>query len=354
MPEDAAAFLGQLVSTSQVFDVRPRPVPCVLFLSRSCDSELDAVRDLLAADGVRSARLNADELAAADLVVDAESGTARVNGRLLAPTVTWTRHFSARAIEGDGDPAYRLFLRESWSAAADQLAAVSVTSISSRRPGLFAQLGLARHHGIAVPRTVLTTGPSRAGDAFACPRLVIKAVHRHFVEASPGRLSGIFPTIVDRERPSGGGPSGGGYGPPVIVQEYVEHEAEWRVYYVGGEVHGFEVGKGSPADPWTAGDQVEIRSAPPPPEVVAATELLATAMSLRYGAFDFLVRDGTPVFLEVNPDGDWRWAEAKAGANPVTNAVARLLAGLHREALPGAFDLLGFLSRAPGAAGRPA
>lgn len=350
MPEGAAAFFQQLSSPARVLDVRPRPVPCALLVSRACDSDLDSVQDLLGGAGVRSARLNADELAAADLVVDPDNGTARVNGRWLTPTVTWTRHFSACSIGGGGDPAYRMFLRESWEAAADQLSAISVTSISARRPGLLSQLRLAQRHEVAVPRTILTTDPSRVQDAFACPRLVIKAAHRHFVEAEPGRLSGVFPTIIERHSPSGGRCPG----PPVIVQEYIEHEAEWRVYYVGGQVHGFQVDKDSPADPWTAGEQVEIRSATPPPEVVSATTLLASAMSLHYGAFDFLVRDGTPVFLEVNPDGDWLWAERKARTDQVTTAVVRMLAGFHHEAIPGAIDLLAFLVRRGGTDGRPA
>ncbi len=56
-------------------------------------------------------------------------------------------------------------------------------------------------------------------------------------------------------------------------------------------------------------------------------------MSLRYGAFDFLLSAGTPVFLEVNPDGDWRWAERRTRTTPVTLAVAAMLAALHRAAL---------------------
>ncbi|MEV5704097.1 hypothetical protein [Actinoallomurus sp. NPDC052274] len=341
MPDGVAAFFDQLSAPARVLDVRPRPVPCVLLLSRSCDADLDAVQGLLAGAGVRALRLNSDELSAAALVVDTDGGAACVRGRWIVPTVTWTRHFAVRAIEDGGDPAHRVFLQESWQAAAEQLAAISPTSIGPYGPGPLSQLRLARRHEVAVPRTMLTTDPSRARDAFTCRRLVVKAVHRHFVEAAPGRLSGIFPTIVERTALPGRPCPG----PPVLVQEYVEHEAEWRVYYVAGQVHGFEVGKESPADPWTAADRVEIRSAEPPAAVLSATTRLAAAMSLRYGAFDFLLRDGVPVFLEANPDGDWRWAEERAGVTAVTTAVTRMLTGLHREAPAGSFDLLGFLAR---------
>jgi hypothetical protein len=350
MPDGLAAFFDQLSAPDRVFDVRPRPVPCVLLLSRSCDADLRSVQDGLAAAGVRSVRLNADELTATDLVVGPDDDAAWVRGRRIVPTVTWTRHFSARAIEDGGDPAHRLFRRESWRAAAGQLAAMAVTSIGPYAPAPLSRLRLARRHGVAVPRTMLTTDPSRARDAFTCRRLVVKAVHRHFVEPEPGRLRGIFPTVVERD----GLPGGPCPGPPVLVQEYVEHDTEWRTYYVAGRVHGFEVGKESPADPWTAAGRVRVRSAEPPEAVLSATIRLATAMSLRYGAFDFLIRDGVPVFLETNPDGDWRWAEEKAGVTPVTTAVTRMLADLHREALPGSFDLTGFLSRRTGTPDRPA
>ncbi|MFB7618815.1 RimK family alpha-L-glutamate ligase [Kitasatospora sp. NPDC056181] len=342
MADARAAFLAQLAHPTQVVDVRPRPVPCVLLLSRACDADLEAVQNLLGAEGIRSARLNADELVAADLVVAPDGRAARLNGRWLTPTVTWIRHFAVSAIESTEDAAHTLFLRESWQAAACQLATIARTAIHPDRPGLLSQLQTARRHRVAVPRTMLTTDPRRARDEFDCPRLVVKAAHHHFVESAPGRLNGVFPVVVDRQALSAG-PSPG---PPVIVQEYVEHEAELRVYYAAGRIHAFQVGKDAPADPWLAPDRLDVRPVAPPPAVVAATRTLATAMSLRYGAFDFLISAGEPVFLEVNPDGDWRWAEQRTHTEPVTVAVAAMLADLHREAspLPGEFDLLGFLS----------
>ncbi|MFD0276452.1 hypothetical protein ACFVHB_21460 [Kitasatospora sp. NPDC127111] len=373
-PADPAAFLAQLAQPARVLDVRPRPVPCVLLLSRACDGELDAVQDGLAAEGVRSARLNADELLATDLLVAPDGRAARLNGRWLTPTVTWIRHFAVSAIDAPAaataeDRARTRFLRESWQAAAGQLAAIAGTAIRPRRPGLLAQLQLARRHRIVVPRTLLTTDPYRAGEAFDCPRLVLKAAHHHFVESAPGRLNGVFPVVVERSGlcaapppaapppgtpPSVRPPSDPPH-PPVIVQEYVEHEQELRVYYVAGRLHTFEVTKTDPADPWLAPDRVGIRPVDPPPAVASATRALAAAMSLRYGAFDFLLSAGTPVFLEVNPDGDWHWAEQRTRTTPVTTAVTTMLATLHRRALPTPppFDLLAFLTapRTPGRGG---
>ena len=295
-------------------------------------------------------RIDADHLAATDLLIDPGRGAICHNGRWIAPTVTWNRHFSERAIDSSESPAYDMFLRDSWRAAAGQLTLLSPVAIGLRKPGLLEQLQLAQRCQIAIPRTVVTADPTTArhlgGDT---RRLIIKALDQHFVEASPGRLSGAFPVVVDsRELQPLSRP-----GPPVIVQEYVQHDAELRVYYVDGQVHGFEVSKEAASDPWLAADRVAVRHAELPTAVVAATELIAEGLSLRYGAFDFLLRGGTPVFLEVNADGDWRWAERKAQAAPVTLAVARMLCELHRNYCPprakpcrGAdiFDLISFLS----------
>lgn len=307
------------------------PLPSVVLLSRSCDAELDAVGALLDTVGVPAARINADELAGTDLLIDPGRRAIRRDGRWIAPTVVWTRHFSARAIEGSASPAYDMFTRDSWQTAAGQLAALSPAAVGTRNPGLFEQMLAARGRQVAVPRTVVTTDPAAAADLLGGgSRLIVKALDQHFVEASPGRLSGVFPLVVSlpelRSSPRPGS--------PVVVQEYVEHDTELRVYYVDGHVHGFAVGKETAADPWLAADRVTVRHRELPSPVVAAATMLAEDLSLRYGAFDFLLRGDRLVFLEVNPDGDWLWAEKKAQAAPVTLAAARMLCELHRRHRP--------------------
>jgi hypothetical protein len=323
-----------------------------VLLSRSCDAELDAVGGLLGKVGIPTARINADELTATDLLIDPGRGAIRVDDRWIAPTVVWKRHFSARAIEGSASPAYDLFRQDSWRAVADQLAALSSVALGMRSPGLIEQGLVATGCHIAVPQTVVTTDPAAAGEFLGEKRrLIVKALDQHFVETSPGRLSGVFPVVVNAlELPPALRP-----GTPVTVQEYVEHDAELRVYYVDGRVHGFEVGKEAAADPWLAPDRVTVRPTELSETVVSTTTMLAKGLSLRYAAFDFLLQGDTPIFLEANPDGDWLWAEAKAQTAPVTLAVAHMLCELHRRYRPspatagsrvaGGFDLISFLAR---------
>lgn len=316
--------------------------PGILLLSRAYDSELDVIGTLLTRANIPNLRLDADRLDTAEVVSDPVRGYVAVNGCRIVPTVTWVRHFAATAIARTGHQVTDQFTRESWMAAASQIARLSAVTIAADRPGILTQQRLAIQHQVPVPRTVLTNDLSLAAQLIGSRRLIVKAAHQHFVEGEPGMLSGVFPVVVNREQLTGQMRQGS----PLIVQEYVEHDTELRVYYVDGHLDCFGIDKIAPADPWLVPDQITARLVPPPPAVARATRLLAQAMSLRFAAFDFLLRDQTAIFLEANPDGDWRWLEAKVGQQPVTSAAGRMLSGLHHGTCsrPSPFNLLAFLS----------
>lgn len=328
-------------------DARPGPAPgagpAILLVSRSADAEFDLLGKRLSAAGLPVARLDAETITRTGLVIDLDRRAVLVAGSWITPTVTWLRHFSRRAMPNSDDRLRAAFAADSWEALAGQLGVVSASTIRSAGPGLLAQLNLARSLGIAVPRTVVTTDLGPVRDLLASPTVVIKALHEHFVEVTPGQLSGVFAEIVSRDA------LGPGQVPPVVVQEYVRHDTEFRVYCLRDQiVAAYSITKADPADPWTNPGRVGASLVDSPPRLADAVRSLAAAMSIDFGAFDFLMAGGTPVFLEVNLAGDWRWLESKAGASPVTDASARLLASLHREAattpLPGRVDPVTFLT----------
>lgn len=299
-----------------------------MLVSRAGDGELDLVSRRLESAGVSVARLDAETAASAGLIIDPHRRLARIGGQWISPTVTWLRHFTHRAMPQGRSTLRRAYAADSWLALADQLDVVSTVMITHREPGLLAQLTTARNCGVAVPATVVTANPVQAATLLPGSKLVIKALHRHFVEARPGLLHGIFPEIVDR-RDLARVPAG----PPVVVQEHVDHDSEIRVYFVHGQIAAaFSIGKSGPAQPWLDPASVKARQVEPPAAVAAAVSALATAMSIDYGAFDFLVAAGIPVFLEVNLAGDWRWLEAKVRKAPVTTAVAAMLRAKHEQA----------------------
>lgn len=304
------------------------------------------VKRRLEATGVPVARLNAETAASAGLIVDPHRRLARIDGRWISPTVTWIRHFTDRAMPQGRTTLRRAYATDAWLALADQLDAVSAEMISHREPGLLDQLATARGCGVAVPATVVTTTPAQVAGLVPGSKLVVKALHMHFVEAKPGLLHGVFPEIIDR-RDLRRIPAG----PPVVVQEHIEHDSEIRLYHVHGQIAAaFAVTKPDPADLWLHPGLVTARLIEPPEAVAAAASAVATAMSIDYGALDFLVAGGVPVFLEVNLAGDWRWLEAKVRRAPVTAAVAAMLRRKHQaitgeaEAKPAALNLVTFLS----------
>jgi hypothetical protein len=302
------------------------PLPCVLLVSRTADREFALVSRLLAKIGIPVARLTAETAAARGLTADLESGTVRIGQHWIRPTVTWVRHFSPRAMPVRRAALPRAFAADSWRALVDQLGSLTVELIPPSGPELIEQLTAARAAGVAVPRTVVSTDPIEATRLIGGQRVVIKALHEHFVEARPGLLSGVFPEIADA---SSIRRSGRPRGIPVLVQEYVAHEAEIRCYYVGGDILAFLVEKSEPAEPWLNPKAVTAEQVDPPPAIVAAASALARALSVRYGAFDFLLAGGRAVFLEVNWAGDWRWIETRARVGSVTTAVTAMLRDLH-------------------------
>lgn len=365
-PGGPEAFTGQLSAAPYVLDVRrlghrapaPHPpipgdrlnaAPAILLLSRSSDVEFDRLARLLRGVGVPAFRLDADALDGVGLVVDPERRSVRLNGCWFEPVVAWQRHFAPNAIGASASRPQDLFRRESWAAAIDQVVGMSRVGIRSRHLGVAGQLDLARRHGITVPPTIITTDPTDARSALRSTHVILKAVDQHFVEPSPGLLTAAFPMVLRRSDLA----DSPRLDTPVVFQEFLDHDGELRVYFVDGRMIAFRVVKDLPSDPWLHAERVGASVVEPPPKIVAAVRLLAAAMNLRYGAFDFLIRAGEPVFLEVNPDGDWLWLERMTGLSPVTTAVAQMLREAHHglsSAIEGAppwspapFDILTFL-----------
>lgn len=327
------------------------PAPCVVLVSRAGDAELDTVASHLGKIGIGCLRLAADAAGSMRLLADPGTAVLLVGRYRVLPTVTWVRHFTGRAIQPRGSGVGDMFLRDSWQTLITQLSTVSRAFVPAPGPEPLVQLQVAARLGVSVPRTVAVSDLRLAKAAISAPQLVIKAMAGHFIEAAPGSLTGVHPVIVDRarldtpwRRPAA----------PVLVQEFVPHDAELRVYYVRGEIYSFAITKSTPSDPWVDPRRMHVAVRPPPAAIRSATRRIARALHIEFAAFDFLMRGEEPVFLEANQDGDWRWLELRAGTTEVTMAVGRMLRDLHREHAPAAigggaghlagFDLVRFLA----------
>jgi glutathione synthase/RimK-type ligase-like ATP-grasp enzyme len=246
--------------------------------------------------------------------------------------VWWRRPARFAALDAISDPEARRFAQQEWYAAfAGLWHAIPARwvndpvreDVAIRKPF---QLATAARAGLAVPRTLVTSDPN-AARAFAATcgwsgdrvDIVVKTL-----TPVPGRYT-------HRLRTSELGALGALRVAPAIVQEYVDG-VDLRVIIVGGAIFAMEVDARRTAHPedcrldWENGRKT-ARVAQLP--VGVARGLIATMdrLGLDYGAFDLRRRDdGEHVFLEVNPAGQWLYVEEATGL-PITDAVARLLAG---------------------------
>lgn len=115
---------------------------------------------------------------------------------------------------------------------------------------------------------------------------------------------------------------------PVIFQEYIPAAADIRVTVVGQEMYAMAIDvKGTSYEVDFRLSLAEARTYPIelPRKVATALGRLMKRFGLVYGAVDFrLTEDGEYVFLEINPAGEFLFAEVGAGL-PITGAVASWL-----------------------------
>ena len=118
---------------------------------------------------------------------------------------------------------------------------------------------------------------------------------------------------------------------PALFQEYVEKAVEYRVTVVGRDVFAAEID--SQANPATTVDSrldlegITYRAATLPDGVERLCRELVAADGLAYSAID-LVRtpDERLVFLESNPNGQFRYVEDMVPELPLSEAIADALA----------------------------
>lgn len=286
--------------------------------------ELEIVRDALTGPlETPTVLIRQDEIPKTPLALDVDSGLLDIAGRRVRPAVVWVRHGSACALVAQARPAGSVtpLQAESWSGFLRQVASTADAALPGGTVVGPGQLAEARRLGVRTPRTVVTNDVPAGARAMRAPAVVVKTPDFRLFEPDRRNWPACLPSIADREElvrgPGAAGPAGGGGaaadGRPVVVQEYVPHGRELRVYHLDGGICAFEVRKPHPSSLMTDPDGVTVTRVDCPRPAADAVRTLCAAWNLRYGAFDLLVPGtGDPVFLEANPDGDWLWFERKA------------------------------------------
>ena len=188
------------------------------------------------------------------------------------------------------------------------------------------QLAVAAELGLSIPRTLITNDPSEArrfAEERGAEQVVYKtflATEEHWRETRVLRAEEF--ALLDRVRLA-----------PVIFQELVPAEADIRVTVVGDRLFATAIS----AAP--GGYDLDYRmdlagasfvSTTLSAEITEGLRALMRRLGLLYGAIDLRrTPDGSYVFLEVNPAGEWLFVEERSG-QPITDAVAEFLIELDK------------------------
>lgn len=108
---------------------------------------------------------------------------------------------------------------------------------------------------------------------------------------------------------------------PSYFQEYIDKDYEVRITIINSEIFCVKIETSEKID-WRKADSKDITYSVTdvPFEIKKQCLALLVYFNLKFGAFDFLVKDGKFIFLEVNPNGQWLWLEQELNL-PISNNI---------------------------------
>ncbi|WP_238351995.1 hypothetical protein [Brevibacillus brevis] len=197
---------------------------------------------------------------------------------------------------------------------------LSRPSILRRADNKIVQLQLAQEIGFHLPASLVTNSARAAKEICKEEKSIVKPL-------SLGRIIhentvGIIQTnLVDSKKDFLGLELS-----PAYFQHYMKKDTEVRATIVGREVFAVSIDSTDPID-WRKPearhkyDLIEL-----PEKVTKQCFAMMDTLGLSFGAFDFIIREGQYVFLEVNANGQWLWLEEALSLN-ISNAIINYLTG---------------------------
>lgn len=189
------------------------------------------------------------------------------------------------------------------------------------------QLKVAKELGFKVPRTLISNAPNEVERFRAeCRQIVAKPLFSGIIGAEEGREI-VFTTLVPDGDPCS---SKGIEFAPILFQEYVPKDLELRVTVVGKKVLAASINSQQVEEAihdWRRASVSSLlfRSYTLPKYLSEKCARLVAAFGLTFGTIDLVkTPDGSYVFLELNPNGQWGWLERATG-DPYAKVIAMLL-----------------------------
>jgi glutathione synthase/RimK-type ligase-like ATP-grasp enzyme len=312
----------------------------VLLLTHSADHfTIDRVQVGVMQRGLYPFRLDSDRFPA-DYQLTTRVGPDGVSARLRGPDVelpiddvgsVWLRRIAGPPRQtGLSDLEAAQCVRESRAALDGFLSALHGADWFDPLPRVrqaenkLVQLREAQRAGLRVPRTIVGNDPDEVRALWETCRGQLVAKMLTPIAQSMGAPAAFVYTRTlgagDLEDLDGLALS------PMIFQERIDKVRELRVVYVAGRCFAGSIDgdrddwrtkPAGPISPWRA-DRL-------PHDVVERLAALMRALGLRFGVADFLrARDGSHVFLELNPVGEWGMLERDLEL-PIADAIAEEL-----------------------------
>lgn len=316
--------------------------PIALLLTHCQDYyAVDLVGETLRRLGVRPVRIDTDlpvsrselsfetdgngeshSIVVADEVIDARSVCA-----------VWTRQIRAPATDDQLQAEYRdgctrnvMTARDGFFGALEHARWVNGIGGIRTASNKIHQLRTARATGLRVPVTLVTNSPARARAFFDAHGGNVVAKLLVNLSTSMERASFFVRTTNLTEQHLNSLDSLRHC--PMIFQKRLAKKRELRVAYVAGEAFVGAI-RASDLPDWRLGSPEEIQWSRGDLSDATLVRLrsLMDKLGLVYGAIDLIESDsGPPVFLEVNPTGEWGMLQ-KSLDLPIAEALAKALIG---------------------------
>jgi glutathione synthase/RimK-type ligase-like ATP-grasp enzyme len=228
--------------------------------------------------------------------------------------VIWYRRANMPQLASSDDPDHRQFINGSTIAALRGVLETSFTgtwistpSATQRAENKIHQLSAAAAAGLVIPRTLISQDPAEVRNFFTAMYGAVIMKGLRFSRHQPLLTLGVEPGyLADDEAIKQC---------PTIFQELIPGERHLRVL-CAGELQAIAVQ--APDLDWRPHLDAEARAFDLDKATQQRIHHLLDILELRMGVLDFKFRGDEPVFLEINPQGQFLFMEAMAGTDLVT------------------------------------
>jgi glutathione synthase/RimK-type ligase-like ATP-grasp enzyme len=184
------------------------------------------------------------------------------------------------------------------------------------------QLKTAFEIGLEIPATIVSNQLQEVQGAFNAGPIIVKTIGGAATEYR-GMHHHLFSQVVELQEIS----SEEVRAAPCIFQKSAKPGTDVRITVAGDTVFATDIDSPDDVLDWRAAPPEAIRYSARelPSRVVQNCLALCRKAELTYGAFDFVRQpDGSYIFLEINPSGQWGWIEHATG-QPITAAIVDVL-----------------------------